>query len=705
MVFLECALFVNKLVSDRSYSSTVWMDQNRDSHLMYNVVYNIRRWGEAIAEKLKVVELKERDIVIRMVEENGEEPLSLPEEPVFPDDRGGGAFSPDANGESKSNIPGDSLQTVSYAVKMAACILLLEITRFLRSTPEHFSPPVTSASQVSTPRVSITHIDRKISSASIISSDAEVGRGASVLSHPPRLGHFGSSLSVEDAETSPYDYRPSISIEDSGGSLSPKKKRVSVYLRVSSVGGTSGSVSRTTSIRKQPRHVRLADSSGDHLGNQRSPSLRRQRKSAALHTSFYTGSRARRPSIVPNATVGSYHPVPPKYRRKSMGAAVISREREIHDAELSPSLSYSQHHISPSLSGSKAPPNSFFGSALGQKLRRSAQRAFRRSNRQGSRKLYSDQTLSPSSSPGLAARKRLASGRRTSVSGGSMTQSIGQHSITTEETRKQFPWLDVVEHIVLANLTSPESREKRSQACKGLIAALDMVYSSSYDESESKDKQESNNKQQATIKMSKSKSLSTLFAQRLSLGEELAGDSTTGGVPIRGRSSQQTARSTSLPSVRRRTLQRSNATIRQFSAPATGAGGAITSPALPPPALARFSFANMSYAQFTGTFLGATAPGSGEGGIETYLEEESSFPRPYLLAELDKQRRDYMRNEFVGLLHAPLSLLIHAAPILHDSTFSLLKATVWDLLLYSDPELAKTAGKQRLVEILQIVYY
>ena len=670
-------------MSNGSSAATVWMEKNPDSPLMYNIINNIWRWGEAIAEKLKIVELKEHDIIMRLAGEKGEEPLCLPEEPVFPEDQDGNGFSLD--GESKSHVVGDSMRTVSYAVKMAACILLLEITRFLRNPPEHFCKPVTSASQVSTPRVSITHIDRKVSNASIISDDTEMSRAATSLFHAPRLGQFGSSLSVEDAETSPYEYRPSVSFEDYGGNQSPRKKRVSVYLRITSTGGSSGNVSRTTSIRRQSRFMRVADTGGEHLTTQRSPTLRRQRKSTALHTSFYTGSRTRRPSIVPSTTVGNYYPVHPKYRRKSVGVAVISREKELHDAELSPSLSSSHHHIPPPLASSKVSPSTF-GSTLGQRLRRSAQRAFRRTHRQSSKRLQSEQTLSPNNSPGPATRKRLMSGRRPSISGVSMTQSIGQHSIAPEENRRKFPWLDVVEHIVLATSTSPEAQEKRAQTCKALTAALDMVYSSTYDELDDKDKPK--NGMKSTVKMSMTRSLSTLFAERLTLVEEQAEESSAAA---KGRLSQQPPRSTSLPSVRRRTLQRSNATIRQFSAP-NSVSGTLTS-SLPLSALAKFSFANMSYAQFTSAFLRATAPGSGEGGIETYLEEESPFSRPYLLAELDKQRREYIRDEFVGLLHSPLSVLIHAAPILHDSTFSLLKPTVWTLLLDSDPELAKSAGK------------
>ena len=675
MVFLECALFVKNLTSDTSCSATVWINQNRDSPHMYNVVHNIRRWGEFIADKLRIVELKERDIMQRLGKiKEGDEPVYIPEEPVFPDDADD-SFVVDGDSSATASAPEDKLQTVSYAIKMSACLLLLEITRFLRNTPDHFNPQVTSASAMSTPRVSVSHVDRKISNASMVSSDMEaVSRGASVLSHPPRLGHFGSSLSVEDAEPSLYDHRhgTALSLDDGGGSSSPKKKRVSVYLRVTSTGGASGSVSRKTSVRRQSKLV-----SGD--AQQRSPTFRRPRKSAALHTSFYTGGRSRRPSIVPNATVGSYHPVPPRYRRKSLGAAVLSRG-DVRESELTDSFSSSHHHtLSPPLAGGKTASSSFLGSNFG-KLKRSAQRAIRRTKRQGQKQLHPEQATSPGSSPGLATRKKI---RRPSISGGSTTQSIGgPHPLPPEESRKWFPWLDVVEHIVLTNWTSAETRMKQAQACKALIAALEMVYSSSHEEERSSKEPQKGSKQKQD-KLTMSRSVSTIFAQQLTL---LEGMPATSAHPVRGRSSQQTLRSVSLPSVRRRTLQKSNAMLRQFSSPATVEQRSSS-------VLARFSFANMSYAQFTSSFLGATSAGGREGGIEAFLEEESSFPRSYLLAELDKQRREYIKTDCIGLLHSPLSVLIHAAPILHDTTFSTLKAPVWDMLLDSDPELSKTAGK------------
>ena len=713
-MFLECALFVNKLASD---SPTVWMEQNRDSPLVYNVTKNIHKWGEAIADRMRIVELKERDILLRLTEgktDTEQSPACLPEEPIFPDEQD---TSLDATaGESK-----DNLQTISYAIKMSACILLLEITRFLRNPPDHFVNVGTSISQVSTPRVSVTNIDRKISNASIVSTDTEamgVGGGGILrgatgsLGRPPRLGHFGSSLSVEDAEGSAFDnyYGRSVSIEEGAGvgvgSSSPKKKRASVYLRVTATGGTSGGVSRTTSIRKQPRMVHLGSSTtSDHHGslNQRSPNAgRRPRKSAALHTSFYTGTRSRRPSHVGSTTVGSYHPVPPKYRRKSVGAAVFSKEREvIHDNEFPPTFTSSQqHHIAPAPSPTKASPSSSFLSStsisFGQKLRRSAQRAFRRGHRSNSKRLHSESALSPSSSPGPAPRKRLMSGRRPSIGASSIAQSIGLHLLTPEESRKKFPWLDIVEHLVLADSTNPEARVRHAQTCKALTAALNMIYSSTYEQENEENQTDGNKRTSASAlpKKSMSRSLSTLFAQQLSLAES---DLDTSPPAVRPGRFSQAPRSTSLPSVRRRTLQKSRSitAVRLISVPSTisSVSASLPSSSVSDP-LARLSFANMNYAQFTSSFLVATAPGSSEGGIELFLEEESSYPRPYLLAELDRQRREYVRNEYQGLLHAPLSVLIHAAPILHENTFTVLKSVVWDLLLDSDPELAKTAGME-----------
>ena len=58
------------------------------------------------------------------------------------------------------------------------------------------------------------------------------------------------------------------------------------------------------------------------------------------------------------------------------------------------------------------------------------------------------------------------------------------------------------------------------------------------------------------------------------------------------------------------------------------------------------TFSNINYAKFTSTFLGATS--EEEGRIELFLEEESAFSKPCLMAELDKQRRGLHQNGVFG---------------------------------------------------------
>lgn len=86
------------------------------------------------------------------------------------------------------------------------------------------------------------------------------------------------------------------------------------------------------------------------------------------------------------------------------------------------------------------------------------------------------------------------------------------------------------------------------------------------------------------------------------------------------------------------------------------------------------------------------ALGDGDESIALFLEAESTYPRAYLNAELDEQRRKYLSSELLGMMHVPFSILVHAAPALHVSTLSRLKPLAWDALLDHDKELSRAAG-------------
>ena len=171
MVLLECALFVSKLRSQEDWP-TLWLYHNTEGGR--GLCLHLKRWAEVIGEKLRLIELREREMLNRLRITTGrgiggDPSIFLPEEPVFPDDRD----------ESEDARKPDSGETISYAVKMAACVLLLEITRFLRNPPPQY---ISTTSQQNTPRVSVSNVDRRQSNTSNYSSDTDTFRGSATLS-------------------------------------------------------------------------------------------------------------------------------------------------------------------------------------------------------------------------------------------------------------------------------------------------------------------------------------------------------------------------------------------------------------------------------------------------------------------------------------------------------------------------------------------
>lgn len=682
MVLLECAMFVSKLRTQDLPS--VWVIHNKESntHLMRSVSHNLSKWGEAIGEKLRLIELKEREALNRLrFSTDGDKSATsfmLSEEPVFPVDL-------EQTNDSEEHMKNEMCQAVSYAVKMSACMLLLEITRFLRDPPSHFF--ALSVSQVSTPRVSTTFIDsdRKPSVSSVNSTDTESVKGGGYSSLPnreffssqsPNIGRFGSNLSVEDAE--PPTFKQSVSIEESG-SLSPQKKRTSVYLRVNSTGGT---ISRTNSLKRPAKLVRVTDSPGPIRSNiQASPVVRSRRKTivtspaTALHQSLYTGHRgARRPSVVGLASsisVSTYHPLPIKYRRKSVGAPLFKQA----------SLSEADRHITPSdpaAGGSSKATGA--GTTLGTSLNlglTKLKRAFTKRRVTKSRP-PTEPGLSPGSSPGY--RKKYVTGHRLSP-----TSSF--HLPHCEDKGYHCSWLNIVEHLIVVECSLPPNvRHRHSLSCRGLIVALKKVYSATFKEEE--DEEPSRDYSIFTP----SRSISMMFTPRLSLKRKSKGDSGSGAATYR--------RGLSLPdSVSRRRSRKSNVidnSKRSTSLPFSSVNSVAGSSQGSSSPFASLNFSRMSYDKFPTTFLGAVDHRNEE-NIELFLENESAYPHSYLNAELDNQRREYVMSELLGLVHVPFSILLHAAPALHPSTLSNLKVLAWDSLLDRDPELSQTAGECSLL--------
>ena len=664
MVFLECAIFVSNLRTKKR--PTQWVTHNRDNCV--NVSSHLQRWGEAIGEKLRLIELQERMMIgrIQAVSQTTGGSIILPEEPVFPEDnRASTNFEARKGAEFVTEVG----QTVSYALKMAACILLLEITRFLRDPPPQFTN-TGSISQMSTPRVSVVHLDRKTSTASNISSDFESVHTLHPGDFRPMLGrqhsdfHIqrGSNLSVDESEIINLK---SHSVEESSPTT-PRRKRVSVYLHVNSRIGAG--VKRSSSVRRQTV-VRYVDSPvEEHSAQPYSAGLYGRRQSlstgldrdGSIHGSIHGGggggdtgvSKAtRRPTLgsgVPRSTVGTHHPP----RRKS-ASALLSNATSISESETRPPL------VSQSSNASNK-----VVAGLSTLLRRSAQRAFRR-------RIVKHRPApgSGTNSPNLTQRKRLQQQKQS---------QMGSVLHLPEDSRRQNAWLDIVEHLTLVNAFDPEAHKWHKKACLELITVLNTVYTSVMPEN---DTDETDNKFLAIPR-----SLSTIFA--------------AGPLSSMNDMQEQSDPSPSVPYSRQSVpvyisgLKKHSDAIRSASVPVVRLPGHESGIASANP-LSTLRFTKPDYEKFTSSFLVATSANQEE-CIELFLEEESAFTRTRISEDSDTQRRKYLKTDFCGLMHAPFSLLVHAAPILHDATFSNLKEVAWDTLLDTDHELAKAAGERNI---------
>ena len=685
-------MFVRSLCSESlSPPCTIWVQHNIDSPRMHNVTANIRKWAEAIGEKLRLVELRDKEMYARLqtttTESSRDDPLILPEEPVIPDEHG--------LGENKDEASPKIGLSVSYALKMAACNLLLEITRFLRDIPSHFAP--VALSQVGTPLLSRAGTldrshDRKISNASVVSSEIEYIPRIQEFKIP----HFGSSLSVEEPE--PQEFMKMSSI-DEGFSTSPRKKRASVYLHVNAGSKTSGgSLSRKVSTR---RVVRLTDSTNETRGSPRSgytlssPSIRHRRRSVSSSTM----QRPRKNSVHTNSFLvssqtshitGTYQPI--EIRRKSI--AVLDPQ---HDLDLPPPTTPSTPNPSSQFSlGGK--PGAGGASSLGNslnigftKLKRSAQRAFRR---HGTKARNISETASPNSSPSPMQRKKM----RTP------SESYSQKSVfypqMAEETWRNYPWLDMVEHLILIDASNKNLRLRNRRSCQELITALKKVYSSTLPEEEDSTNHQKKGRKGPAVRgvpgkpsstMKHSSSLGSIFIHRLTLNNNCLEPVSDG----HGSNVIPYSRGQSFPE---RTAYRSSfSKLRTLSTQAPlsptpfhpGSVAARTS-SQKSSVLGELDFTNLSYRKYMENLMLGTVT-NGE-TIQLAIEDESPFEKSYVLAQSDKSRRKYINHEFAGLMHVLFSTLVRAAPVLHPQTFPTLKGVAWDSLLSMDSELSQVTG-------------
>ena len=642
MVLLECALFVRKIRKKDSSNTSHWLRNRQEGH--QRIAVHLRRWAVAIGEKLRIVELRERDKIQQLQRRGGgrSQSIVLPEESVLPD-------SP-AEQDKQEDKGSRKFQTVSFGIKMCACILLFEITHYLRDN-------VTTGAPLGTPRVSVTNISggRRPSLISTTSTDTEAiltptpGATGNLMMHSldsktlsmarHRLTPEIRSSSIEE-DTLHSIHSPSfdgVSFEEEHLLESPQKK-VSVYLRVDSATEQRDKQrGRANSGLKQTINVTSTEEASPSQKRRSSLSVSVGRR----HVSFYEKRSDESPvktGRTSAATVSTLRPVPGKPTIKSSHSFQETPPPE----SVSPSDSFRRPKLQ-SQGSTASQKNYNLGAQIQSGISRLARRAFRgKIQRKSTAGAGARKSSIAGSSPTLVHRKRP---QRLSTAG---------FVLGMEDDRRHFPWLEIVEHLVVVDALNQESHARHSQACTELVTALNHVYGlTEGGEEESRGTEPS---------------LNSLFSSVLDPFFH-----------VRDRGLDN-SRGTNLRRIgKHKPPPRS---VSTFSSQSTAVSSLSSSQ----------SMASLDFSLIKrGIFL---SPSSGQyTTIELFLEQDAEHPETQMDASFSQARRNYIQQSFAGLMHAPLALLVYTAPLLSSSSFSSLKDITWGMILDRNQELAKTAGK------------
>ena len=442
------------------------------------------------------------------------------------------------------------------------------------------------------------------------------------------------SSSLEE-ETVHSIYSPSLD----GGSFEEEhpespQKRVSVYLRVNSASDQSDlQRGRVNSGLKQTINVTSSEA-----GKTSTPPKRRSSVSVSVgrrHVSFYKKRSDENPVMKGriSVTVNTLRPVP--------GKTTVKASQSFQEAppdSISPSDSL--HRPKLQSQGSTASQKNL-GAQIQSGISRLARRAFRGKIRHKSTAGPRKSSIA-GSSPNLIQRKRP---QRLSTAGLSMGMEDDRH----------FPWVEIVEHLVVVDALNPDSHDRHSQACIELVTALNHVYG----------QQEGNEKESQNSGPSLTSLFSAVWDPFLHQRERVGLDA---------------ARGTQLRRTGKHKPPRSVSTAA-FSSQSTASSVSSS-----------HSMASLDFSQIRHSIF--WSPSSSQyTAIELFLEQDSEHPEIQIDTRFSRARRSYMQEGFAGLMHAPLSLLVYTAPLLSSSSFSSLKDIVWGQILDRNQELAQAAGK------------
>ena len=536
-----------------------------------------------------------------------------------------------------------------------ACVLLLEITKFLREPPQNFLPlEVSTGHYLHSSHHLATPFERKHSNISNISTDSELGPIPTVAITPidnPRSSFrriSSEQLRLNPAMPPPDDgIQKSLSVQEQPASEStPFGRKVSIYLRVNSRHGlqTSHSVNR-----KHPppggHGVEVPPDTYKVLNQSPLKQSRRKSMSALLHRQTSTESHHGVAISSSRNTSSQDHS---NTRRMSFSGA-NSRETT-HPTTQRQNSSSSNLRINVTNVQRRRPSviskvNGFF---------RGRQIAFRRRNELNKKQRTSTTTQTSSAGSSPSVHRKLNQASHDSAS----------YSHKVEEIRSNFPWLDIVKHIVASShKVSQETKFKRKRSCNDMMSALKHIYSVQFN-APSVDTQETVNTQNGNTSPSKSSmnrriSISTVFS-----------DSINTDIPAVDKTVDKT------PSKQTPECHSSSSLIQK---------------------LAKLDFSGLrlrmllEYGSTWGNFE-SNLYENDEITLDQLIETDSATNLEKLMSNYNIYRLKYCDTVVSGLLHAPFSLLTYAGPVLSVEQFKDIQIVTWDSLLDHDPKCVDSAG-------------
>ena len=411
--------------------------------------------------------------------------------------------------------------TVSYAIKMAACIYLMELTKLLREPPKSLLPTYSSQTAAAGHAFSRSiSTERRPSNMSSVSTDSETSRPGFPnpydIPRPQQFRRISSDVGVSSAPTPTMDEIPRFTSLDTpsyspGGFLdtpsSPTPRKLSVFLKVNS---RHGRISRApihhprVSHYSRPGETQIPPDTFKATSPTQSPtksSFRNRRMSSAAAFGVrltkqpsHDAAGSVRYHAQPTVTVTTHQK---SHRRMSLAATMIDRPKKDSSPNPPPQVKQpSQSNLK--VTGSPTNPHMRQRVSVINRFRKFAFRQHRGKNQESKkRSSTTTQTSSRSGSPMTYRRGTSHTYNRS--------ESMAQCQI--EDLQRNFPWLDVVEYLVTSSQCSePDVRAQRRRACQDLLQALQQVYGGAHDGSQQDTEHE------ASVSRDFPSSLGTIFS-------------------------------------------------------------------------------------------------------------------------------------------------------------------------------------------------